>query len=859
MKIFDINEMLKKLHESGLLGYGDLRVCKSVGTEQKLSAKQKIPLICLSCGARSTHNKQYRSVDNLRAVKKGCVGTGCRVCKTIETTIQVCDEYLQYHNISMSFLVESFDVNELRVQLFDNVMEEPLKSPISHTEIRNMAYGNRPLYSFDVLQEMRKTAAPFMDYVRTSTPESCIKYLGYYKKSFTKSSGHFFNIVFKSKSLIRYPHGLELKEARLSEVRRIIKQNDNDKKLVELFKRECEEHNGTFISCLGKRKDFDSKTKRGFDLYFEYKDQTGLLIRQTRNKARECFYQKNTRKGERMALAICEGIYPDGEWLINTRPDWNIGPQFNDITKNIRLEADIISDVYKIVVERQSPWHYEVVDVRRAPEEVERYKFHDRIKKDNIARAGYKLVEIHCAKLEVEKMLAEFSAQLGIISTPEQVGMIHQTWSAYVRDAYLPYKREFLAVLKSNNCELVSPNEEEAIAPSDIVKILLSCGHISTHSMQYFKQGNGLKMCKNCIGEGTKRRAQEKRKVFFQNHLSNYWYNLPDLFKQQLIRNSAKDNYTCPYCNHSVAIGHTMNEIVEFIKKENGYLCLHCYNSGNVITEDSAKAGVVYQARLKIQSIIKTTSWGDCQKWYQYVTLDSALARTDKADSAVVVTLKCNDDHQHRYSLRTWDTVLTSKKRKTKGDYCDHCNAIPYGNDLGENEHLMRLRKLHPKATFISREPAGKLSICKCNKEEKIGQFKIAHPPFYVSMNNIKKFYKQTNKSYCLCCSVAEEREKPGSDKHLEQQTARLKMRAAVIATITGDSSVKRARVTTGNGETTGPVKSNQRLIFYCHNPDHEPTVQTYDNFFSMHKKGYCRKCLKNIQAKSYSTLSKKY
>lgn len=402
--------MVNRIH----LSFGSLHLDTSQTTSTSFLAKEKIPLICHDCGASSKDESQYRSLDSLKAVKNGHKGTGCPICKTIHDTQKACEALRRTYNITMEYLVDSFDVNALTVSLKDNESGLVFGSPIKHNEIRNIAYGNRTMYGLRLLSQVREEVHPTLQSFKAHFPTATIDYLGYYKRTKTSASANFFTFSCQKGCLIRYPQGLECTEVAASDIRKLIRQQQKDMLTVETFQTECEAHSGEFVQCLGRQKDIDLTHTRGHDLLFEYITQSGILKRNTLTKARECNFQQTPRKGERMALAICRGLYPDGEWRANVRPEWNTCPTFEKENQVSRLEIDILSDKYKIAVERQSDYHTKQVDPKRAPREVKRYEVQDPVKKQNALKNGYQFIEIHTPELDLDAMISEFESILGV-------------------------------------------------------------------------------------------------------------------------------------------------------------------------------------------------------------------------------------------------------------------------------------------------------------------------------------------------------------------------------------------------------------------------------------------------------------
>lgn len=862
MNIRYINREISSLHVDKLK-YGDLQIDCDAALPNVLNVKTKLPLCCKICGAKSCGPGQYQSLDNLRAVKEGHLGTGCVICKTIAVTREVCDTFLKKNNLGMSFIVESFDVSSLSVQLFDEESRLKFGKPIKHTEIRNIAYGNRELCYSKQLEMVRGDVAPLVKEFKAKFPSADVCYLGYYRPTRTRARLHFFNVYIPAKYLYRYPEGQNLNEVPASELRKILKYQKTDEDTVLSFKEECAAHNGTYLRCLGRQGNIDPTHKRGSALYFEYKTQTGDIKHNTLTKARECNFQQTARTGERLILAIMKGLYPSGKWLSNVRPWWNTAPMFGQEDRQIRLEIDVINDLLKIAVERQSKWHTDVVDPRRCPTQVERYSFYDPIKRNNAEKAGYTFIEIESPGVDSKVLLAEIEEKLGIQATSEQLERVEEEVNFTKQYGYRQYREEFLNVLSEAKCSLVLPDKDALLSPDDEVTIQMACGHTNTNTMRYFKQGNGLHGCRQCISKDNALRQQVEREDKIKKGLGEVWNKLSEDIQRQLIVSTLKSKITCPFCQTKLTIGISTNELIEHLTRNDGFYCIHCHNSGTPLTNDPHLAGTIYQWKEKIMEVISTTGWGNPEKWYTYTSILEDAAPSESSEGRIVVTLTCLKGHEQSKTLNQWKKTFGSVKRKAKKQYCDNCYSLPPGKTYDEDVHIKRMRTFHPNASFVDGvEPRGLVAF-RCNEVTVIGIHTIEHPIYYESLNKLSQKSEKndpSNFSYCLCCAVTEGKTTPGNKKHIEHLLARLKLRAAYIANRLGLKSLESVSIKSKvDNRTEGEINSSDKIIVQCHKVNHSPFESTPNNLFSPYKKGYCPQCLKDIGVKKFRDICEIY
>ncbi|MDP2487490.1 hypothetical protein [Pseudoalteromonas marina] len=862
MDIKQINQQISLLHDKKLK-YGALNVDTSVKLPNVISSKTKLPLFCSKCNAQCAEHSQWRSLDNLRAIKKGAQGTGCVICKTISETEQACNEFLLESSIFMRFIVKSFDVKTLKVQLFDKQSEFYFGKPIGHEEIRNISYGNRELCYSNNLKIVRSEVVPLVSKFMAKFPQATTSYLGYYKVTASSTNLHYFDVSFPANCLIRDPNGLNLKEIPASKLRHILKQQEKDEHKLEVFIRECKDHGAIFLKCLGRQGNLDPNLARGSELYFEYETNTGDIKRNTLPKARECNFQQTARIGERIILAIMRGLYPDVDWLANSRPGWNTAPMYGNEKTQVRLEIDIISNDLMVAVERQSKWHTDVVDEKRNPNQVDRYAFYDPIKKQNAIDAGYTFIEIERPEVDENILLAEIEEKLGLTASTEQRRRIKKEVILVKQYAYRQYRHEFLQVLIDNGSKLVSPTKDDLLSPIDEVTIQMTCGHFNINTMGYFKQRNGLKGCRECITKDNIARQQSERENDIKERLGNIWNKLEKSVQKQIVDTTLKGKIACPHCRIKVTIGHSIAELSDFLIKNKGFYCIHCHNSGLPITQDPYLAGTVYQWKTKIKTVIAKTQWGDSEKWYTYTSVLEKEDFKTNAQGRIVVSLTCPKGHFQSKTLSEWRMTFNSVKRMDKGQYCEECYAMPLGNTYDENDHLTRMHVFHPNASSHKISSSKGLIPFQCNEVTTIGRFTISHPVYYESLNALSQKVKQKDPetyAYCLCCAVTKNKTTPGGKKHIEQLLSRFKLRAAFIADKQEAASINSICIKKQEGlGTTGEIASSDKIIAQCHNAEHPQIVTTPNNLFSPHKKGYCTLCLKDLGVKTFSDLSNKY
>lgn len=172
--------------------------------------------------------------------------------------------------------------------------------------------------------------------------------------------------------------------------------------------------------------------------------------------------------------------------------------------------------------------------------------------------------------------------------------------------------------MEKNGCEWVSPDKDTPVAPLDTITVRLPCHHNNENTMRYFKQGNGLIVCgrSECISKLSISRLQDAREQIFKDSLPELWSKLPKQVKRQLANQPIKEKLTCPHCKTKLSLGHDIASVVAFLKKHEGFYCIHCHNTGTTITDNPYTAGTILQSKESIQEIITKTGFGDPDKWH---------------------------------------------------------------------------------------------------------------------------------------------------------------------------------------------------------------------------------------------------
>ena len=299
--------------------------------------------------------------------------------------------------------------------------------------------------------------------------------------------------------------------------------------------------------------------------------------------------------------------------------------------------------------------------------------------------------------------------------------------------------------------------------------------------------------------------------------------------ENQLVNKPLKEPIICPHCNNENSCPISIEGVVSRIRKFDGFLCFYCLNTGRNQFPEGKTLGSYMQWEDSIVEIIKATGMGDPKVWYKYVSSIPAKVDSEFFNTQITISLHCNKGHELCHTLRKWQTILLSKKRQKMDRYCDVCNPIKQGKGLSDQEHLDRLRQFHPEAEFLDPEISA-LTRADCGEKSVVGNFEIMHPSFVVNIKKMKDRCKTKQFgefSYCLCCSEEKKWAIPGGDKTIEQLTARLRIRAAYVATLLKDSSIDTVTISAEEKKLSpcDIVKTSEPLLFHCHKSTHSPST----------------------------------
>jgi hypothetical protein len=389
----------------------------------------------------------------------------------------------------------------------------------------------------------------------------------------------------------------------------------------------------------------------------------------------------------------------------------------------------------------------------------------------------------------------------------------------------------------------------------DIQYICGNCDAEVNTQVKNFKY-HATRYCAACKGQITIEANKKKRGHYYRAELgSKIVDGLPVGFFEQLVGCSIKAKIACPHCQIPVSLGHSKEDVVDFLKKRQGFSCIHCYNTGKPVTTNANVAGAISQNIPEIQSIVEHYRLWNPSHWTEYFSIKRV---SDK--NLFYLTLKDAGGTDREMTLSKWKAYLKSG-----------CQPAPdkkegSNSSLGMDVHADRVRHFHPQAILkgiVKKENVvdHKLPmIFNCGVTSKVGNLEVTHGDFYPTRSQVQANSKKKRYSYCVFCAEEYGLNKPGTDKRIEQLLPLQRYKAALVIEKSGRRHrLSAVKITRQDGSDRGKVLTSDNLLFHCHNPAHAPTISTPNNYFKKNKEGYCRQCLKDVGADSIEAIKNSY
>lgn len=317
--------------------------------------------------------------------------------------------------------------------------------------------------------------------------------------------------------------------------------------------------------------------------------------------------------------------------------------------------------------------------------------------------------------------------------------------------------------------------------------------------------------CTRCRSERAIAAGRNRREHKWSAY--DWWESTDSKTKELLV--CAEDSFPCPWCRRPIW--------KETLAKRDDFLCIHCWDTGDVMTESGAQAGALYQHLDTILRLIREIDEAPHNHVRQQV---------DYADNSIHLTMTVQGE-----SVRLPLTVWHRERKKRFSMYLH----------APEREHPQLLRA-YPHIKFLG-APDGYLRFqCGCATEAPDGAH-IVHPAKTIRTRQLAKLVRDhghaLSKKLCYLHTVQAD-EASSVKKSLADIKARWRLRATIIGI--GHIPIQHRRPpAVGSAKATADdfISTTEKLMFLCTDARHDVIRRTTDNMFSPYKPGFCQHCLK--------------
>tara|TARA_R110001599_G_scaffold353812_1_gene598654 strand:+ start:14779 stop:17436 length:2658 start_codon:yes stop_codon:yes gene_type:complete len=370
---------------------------------------------------------------------------------------------------------------------------------------------------------------------------------------------------------------------------------------------------------------------------------------------------------------------------------------------------------------------------------------------------------------------------------------------------------------------------------------------------------DGTDHCSKCKGSQITKTNIKGRVERYEKDLGVLWSQLPHSVQLGLTTKGLKNSIRCPQCEENIPFFDTFDKRVNFIRDNNGFICVLCHNTGVPIVSDLAVAQIIWDKQEKIKQIVSKSHSGH-QSWFEYVTVE----QNNLGRSEILINITCPEGHQSKNSLRQWGEKLASSRRNEHGVFCDTCFDRLI-SDASDNLHLSRIKQFHPSAYAIDKSETDTFISIHCGQSSRISTFKVQHPQIWVNKKKLKDVYDAKSygeHSYCIVCAELYDWQIPGGRNNGITLELRVKTRLAIYASVMRkECDLDSVKVLEVSGEKLiGEVPSGKKVRFECeYNNVLYIREESQSNFFNKSKFGFFPELMKLAKAKRFRDILAKY
>lgn len=821
-----IEEQLTKPHWRERT-FGDLHL-HPICCGRVLRMKDRLPFICTSCGAG-------QDGEWLMQPHNVFLSIGCPCCKSIAGVRARFDAalYLKgYRLYASSSSSGKANVNSVRYSVTspDGFNSKPILKSSLNCAIRQ---GRIPDPSEFIRQKEAKEIVEKFKGVFYKGGE--ISYVAR-DMNHTTTPGPFFCINTGAR-MMREPvansaismHGLKA----------LIEREIRDGETRKMWAAEAKIHKAIIIGythILGKQ------------VKIRYQSRTGFEKEHTYARAKETNWgQSGFKKGEKLCQAILLELFPDYDWA------WNKRYQFLQYGSS-KLELDGYSQTLNLAFEHQGYQHYDPKNTFDDTLE----EFEERIRRDKFKVGQCEIQKI--TLLIVSPLPLDPAIYLGFIQDELRslsitfadgvtVEQIARHWKKICRNPLEKLQASVISGLGAH--KLISPELESVTAATVITYRCGQCSEMNNAKAQGFTSGKPRRYCQKCWGKENGRQRRTKTLAHWNNELS------PAVFSRVLAKPGGRIFLVC-HLGHEECIS-SLDEVLAWHDGDI-YRCPHCkilgsgYNEINSTTRSSVASIEQYQS--KFEAKIEEAG---------LVLTGKIFMHNNGKHGEISAHVKCPKEHYFDIGLTELSELCSNKflsDRSVVPHICDACcyPGVKPDSRKGTVFHrLAFLRDFHPGVQYVS----GFDFTGKAMEEYWCGEYhNIAgkpHPHIFIRYQTIRTTDKaEVFRMPCHVCAVKKGKPLPSSSKTLEMIEGRMLLISEVLATYVGRPPDTPTIVIAPleqliDGRYISTTKT--RLSFFCGVPGHESETKVADNYFNLHKGGYCKACLRTAGVKNVGTL----
>lgn len=779
--------------------------------------KDRLPFFCSSCGAGQ--NGEW-----LMQPHNVFLGNGCPCCQSIAGTKARFDaapylECYQLHAVSSSS--GKVNVNSVRyiVTSPDGFGSNPvMKSSIN----RAVRQGRIPGATEITHQREVKEIAEKFTAVFNKGAEICFVAWG---MDHTATPGPFFSISTGIRTMREPVIDAAMP---MSGVKGLIERELMDAKTHKIWSDEAEKYKATIIGYIHTR---------GQGIKIKYRSRTGYEKVHTYTRAKETNWgQSGYKKGEKLCQAVLLELLPNADWR------WNKRYQFLRYKSSL-LELDGYSQILNLAVEVQGVQHYDPKNAfDNTPED-----FAERVKRDKfkVEQCGIEKIKfLIVPPLPLDPGLYLYFIQdmllsLGIAFTPGvTVEQVSTRWQNICRNPLQKLQSSVTYGLGVHT--LISPQLEGVTSATVITYSCGNCGEPNKAEAQGFTSGMPRRYCPKCRGKelGTRRHTEL---------LEGCNVELPAAVFSRLVARTGEGVFLICDRGHEQRVSSI--DDVKSLHDKNNYHCPHCrlLELGYKVSNQATRLSAAVLERYKPEFEAKIQEAG-------LVLTGEIFMRYDGEFGVICAQVNCPDEHHFEIGLTELSQLCSNKflsDRLVVPHVCEACcyPGIKIDSRKGTVFHrLAFLRDYHPRVDYVSGfDFTGKaMEEYWCGERYKISG--MPHPNFLIRYRTIQaKDKAEKFRTPCSVCAVERGAQLPSSSKTLEMIMGRMLLISEALADHTG-SLPYIPTVALSPGEQHVERKyistSKTRLSFFCGVTGHKLETKTADNFFNVHKGGYCKACL---------------